>query len=204
MAITSELSADRDNSPTAFAAKVSIRQRVLDAVGADKANVFDAFAGGGEMHAAVWKSAASYIGCDQKWQRDGRTMFCADNRRVMRSIKLDRFNVFDLDAYGVPWEQAIIIADRRPVKPGEVVGMVLTEGGGLSLRNNIVPMSVRVLGRLKPGIVGLSKKQDAVINRVIEGLAKRMRCEVVKRWQAEGKTGASMRYIGLVLKGVTR
>ena len=28
-----------------------------------------------------------------------------------------------------------------------------------------------------------------------------MNCTIEKQWQAEGKTGAAMRYIGLVLKG---
>jgi hypothetical protein len=28
-----------------------------------------------------------------------------------------------------------------------------------------------------------------------------MNCTIEKRWQAEGKTGSAMRYIGLVLKG---
>jgi hypothetical protein len=189
-----------DNNPAAFKAKVDVRRRVLRAVG-QPAAVFDAFAGSGEMFSAVWKDADKYVGCDLKWARDGRKMFAADNRRVLRAIELGPFNVFDLDAYGSPWEQAIIIGDRRPVKAGEKLGLVLTEGAGLSYKANVVPLAIAMLTGLRKGIVGLAKKQDAVIDRAIAGLARRMNCSIEKRWQAEGRTGASMRYIGLVLKG---
>jgi hypothetical protein len=189
-----------DNNPQAFRAKVSIRQSVLAAVGPDKA-VFDAFAGTGEMYSAVWKEAKHYTGCDQKPHRDGRLMFCADNRRVLRAIDLAPFSIFDLDSYGSPWVQAIILTDRRRVAAGEQLGLVLTEGAGFAYKSNIVPEAIAVLTGLRTGIVGLSKKQDAVIDKAITGLARRMGCAVEKRWQAEGRTGASMRYIGLVLKG---
>jgi hypothetical protein len=189
-----------DNNPQAFRAKVAIRRSVLDAVGRDKA-VFDAFAGFGQMYSAVWKDATGYTGCDMKPQRDSRLMFCADNRRVMRAIDLASFSIFDLDSYGSPWVQAIIIADRRRVAPGELLGLALTEGAGFAYKSNIVPEAIAVLTGLRTGIVGLSKKQDAVIDKAIAGLARRMSCTVEKRWQAEGRTGASMRYIGLVLKG---
>jgi hypothetical protein len=189
-----------DNNPQAYRAKVAIRRKVLEAVGAGVA-VFDAFAGAGEMYSAVWKDAKSYTGCDQKHQRDGRLMFCADNRRVMRAIDLATFSIFDFDSYGSPWVQAIILADRRRVTAGEQIGLVLTEGAGFAYKSNIVPEAIAILTGLRTGIVGLSKKQDAVIDRAIAGLARRMNCEVAKQWRADGKTGASMRYLGLVLKG---
>lgn len=196
------LSGKTDNNPQALKAKIDIRRRVLEQIAAPI--VFDAFAGSGQMHAAVWRDALGYVGCDLKYARDGRTMFAADNRRVLRAIDLAEFNVFDLDAYGSPWEQAIIIADRRPVAADELIGIVLTQGAGLSYKANIVPVAIAELTGLRRGVVGLSKRQDDIIDRAIAGLARRMRCGVLRRWQAHGRTGASMRYIGLVLKGESR
>jgi hypothetical protein len=190
-----------DNNPAAFKAKVTIRRNVLNAVG-PKVAVFDAFGGSGKMYSEVWKDAASYAGCDMKQQRDSRLMFCADNRRVLRAIDLLPFKVIDLDSYGSPWEQAIIVADRRRVAAGELFGLVLTEGAGFAYKSNIVPAAIAALTGLRTGIVGLGKKQDQVIDRAIAGLARRMSCTVEKRWQAVGNTGASMRYIGLVLRGM--
>lgn len=199
-----------DNNPHAIKAKAELRQRVLDAVrdqassrsGPAYTGVFDAFAGSGQMFSAVWHRADHYVGCDLKWVRDGRLMFAGDNRRVLRAIDLAPFNMIDCDSYGSPWEQAIIVADRRRVAPGELFGLVLTEGAGLAYKANILPAAIRVLTGLKPGIVGLGRKQDAVIDRAIAGLVKRMRCSIVKRWQADaGKGGTSMKYIALVLRG---
>lgn len=189
-----------DNNRQARRAKIVIRQNVLDLVG-EKSAVFDAFAGSGDMYSAVWKGAGYYVGCDLKPQSDSRLMFCADNTRVLRAVDLSRFQIFDFDAYGSPWVQAIILADRRRVAPGEKLGLILTEGAGLSYKANVVPHAIAALTGIRTGTVGLSKKQDAIIDRAIAGLARRMNCTVEKRWQAEGRTGASMRYIGLVLKG---
>ncbi len=62
--------AKRDNS--ARKTKTAIRARVLEAIGADKARVFDAFAGAGVAYYTVWNRAASYVGCDLKWYSAGR------------------------------------------------------------------------------------------------------------------------------------
>lgn len=203
MAISSaRFSPKTDNNPQAFAAKVDIRRRVFNEVASQgDVMVFDAFAGSGEMYSAVWKDAKLYSGCDLKRQSDGRRMFVADNRRVLRAVSLSAFNLFDLDAYGSPWEQAIIIADRRHVEAGELFGLVITEGNGFAYKSNVVPIAIAELTGIRRGLVGMSKKQDAIIDRAINGLARRMSCTVVKQWRADGRTGASMRYIGLVLKG---
>lgn len=76
-------STKKHNSAAAWGAKVDIRERVLDFVGEGQARVFDAFAGAGKLHDAVWSRAAAYQGCDTTLYLDGRTMFCADNRRVL-------------------------------------------------------------------------------------------------------------------------
>jgi hypothetical protein len=199
---TSPTGKKTDNGRGAFSAKIGIRRNVMAAL-EQPAHVFDAFAGMGEIHGAIWKDAASYCGCELKdWQRDGRLMFVADNRRVMRSIDLKAYNLFDLDAYGSPWEQAMIIADRRPVPAGERLGMILTEGAGLAYKTNVVPAAVRELGGIKQWTVGLYRKQDGIIDRMLDGLARRMRCSIEKRWQAKGRTGAAMVYIGIVLRGL--
>ena len=44
-----------DNSPRAEKAKITIREHVLDRIA--KASVFDAYAGAGQMHTAVWAKA---------------------------------------------------------------------------------------------------------------------------------------------------
>jgi hypothetical protein len=194
-----------DNNPRAMTAKIDIRRRVLEAM-PDRVRVFDAFAGDGHMHAAVWANAFGYVGCDLKYKPltgGTRCMFAADNRRVMRAIDLAAFNVFDFDAYGSPWPQAIILADRRPVAPGERIGLVITAGhAGIPYMGQVVPAAVSELAGLRKGVAGLARNIDNVVDRCVIGLARRMRCGIARRWQAKGKTGAEVIYTGLVLEGV--
>lgn len=191
-----------DSHRKSMADKVELRRLALEAIGPGEARVFDAFAGSGVMFEKVWKGAASYTGCDLKFFRDGRRAFVADNRRVLRSIDLTAFNVFDLDAYGAPWEQALIIARRRPVSPGERIAIVLTEGSGLSLKQQNLPIALKVIA----GIDGLpprgaNRYADELLGAAIRGFAARLKCKVLKHWGAEGKSGASMRYCALVMQG---
>lgn len=191
-----------DNAPGARRAKAAIRENVLNAIGADKASVFDAFSGEGQLHRQVWHQAARYTGCDRKFYRDDRHAFVADNRRVMRAIDLSGFNILDADAYGSPWEQLLIWAARRKVRPGETIGVCLTEGSALKIKMGTIPYVLADLAGLNPHAVGAARQLDQVINRAIAGLARRMGCRVVDRWQADGRKGSSMRYVGLVLQSL--
>jgi hypothetical protein len=193
-------------APIASSAKGSkalIRRNVMEALG-EPAHVFDAFAGTGEFYREVWKDAASYVGCDLRYFTDDRAAYVADNRRVLRAIDLSRFNLFDLDAYGMPWEQAIIIAARRRIKAGERIGFVFTEGGGLTYKNNIVPRSVANLtGLSHDKAVGLFRRRTDIHSAIVSALAKRMQAKVTARWQGIGRAGTNVAYIGLVLEAAS-
>lgn len=189
-----------NNHPSALSAKIDIRSRVLDMVGPRTA-VFDAFAGEGQLYRQVWCRADYYVGCDRNWYRDARLMYVADSRRVMRAIDLGQFNVFDLDAWGSPWEFALIICARRSVKPKETIGLVITDGSSLKMRMGGLPHALAQLAGVAPWIVGAQRAPD-LIDRAIAEVSRRLRCRLVKRWEAQGTSGARMRYIGLVLEGL--
>jgi hypothetical protein len=92
--------AQTNNHPGAAKAKTIIRADVLDAIGAESAQVFDAFAGDGVMWREVSHRAAGYVGCDLNWYCHERLAYVCDNRRLMRCIDLAPFNVFDFDSLG--------------------------------------------------------------------------------------------------------
>lgn len=201
MSISASLknSGKTDNHPKSEADKAEIRRLVLAEI--PDARVFEAFAGTGKMHGKVWSKADHYVGCDLRLIHDDRLAFVADNRRVLRAIDLNAFNVFDLDAYGSPWEQALIVAARRNVAKGELVGMCITEGSGLFILQGGIPRAMAQIAGIKGKLGGGHREQDTLKERAIQGLARRMRCEIVKRWEARGHTGAKMLYAGLVLRG---
>lgn len=100
----------RDNHPRTMIPKLALRLAVIDGLGG-KAKVFDAFAGAGRLWRAVGRHYpdVTVTGVDQ---RRYRRSIKADNRRVIEGIDLERFDVVDLDSYGVPVEQARMLSDR--------------------------------------------------------------------------------------------
>lgn len=189
-----------NNHPKSAGDKIALRRRVLASVPSPK--VFDAFAGSGRMWRSVWRHAQAYVGCDLKWYRDKeRRAYVGDNRRVMRAIDLSVFNIFDLDAYGSPWDRALIVADRRAVATGELIGVVLTEGSLMKLKLGKAPNALAELAGIGGGARGMARQYQQIIDRAVSALCERMRCDLVSRIQAEGKTQAGVLYIGLVLRG---
>lgn len=194
----------RDNSTRGKSAKMTIRQNVADAIGAPL-HVFDAFAGAGEIHKAIWKErSASYTGCDLRQFHDGRRMFVADNRRVLRAIDLAVFNIFDIDAYASPWEQALIITARRKLGAGERIGIIVTEGNGISYRYGVVPHAVSALIGLRhrsmPGAV-MNQRREELQEKIWMAIAGRMHASVERLWKAGGDLRMAVAYMGAVLRG---
>jgi hypothetical protein len=191
----------RDNSHAAEGAKTRIREMVLAAIGAENARVFDAFAGAGLMHSAVWHQAAEYVGCDKQWFHDDRKAYVGDNRRVMRAIDLSKFTIFDCDAHGCPWEQLYILAARRPLAPGEVLGLVVTEGLGLKQNMGGTSKALAKLARIRTHMPGMGAARNDLIERALRRICEMMHAKVERRWQADGNKGSRVAYIGLVLRG---
>jgi hypothetical protein len=199
-----------DNAERGWRAKVEIRERVLAALTPARTVVFDAFAGTGRMWSAVWKQAAGYVACDERWHDDERCCYVADNRRVLRCIDLAPFTCFDLDAYDSPWEQAIILAVRRPrLRARERLGLVLTEGTWLTTMTGKFAVALRQASGLTGQhatevrtIYGVSTAlHDDLIARALGRVARQMGGRIVRHWRAEGQTSARLRYLGVVIEG---
>lgn len=189
-----------ENAEHGWRAKADIRRRVLELLTPAKAVVFDAFAGPGLMWKEVWKDAAGYVGCDEKWFADDRCCYVADNRRVLRCMDLAAFTCFDLDAYGSPWEQALIIAARRRVQPRELVGLVVTEGAAKRSQSYAMLQAAGLSSAL---LQKFGPLHGEVSERALLGIVRRMNGRVVKQWRAI-TGGQQMRYSGVVIEGVRR
>jgi hypothetical protein len=193
--------AKKASSPKATRAKIEVRRQVFAAIGAEKAHVFDAFCGEGHMHREVWHEAASYLGCDELfYPADDRLCYAADNLRVLRTVDLAPFTVFDLDAYGSPWEQLYIIAHRRKIRPDENIGVVLTEGQGMKLKRGGMSHALSVLSGARNRLPGLARAQDEVFDRALRRAVFLMGGKIVRRWEAASKQNSTMHYIGVILQ----
>lgn len=187
------------NHDSTRAGKAKIRENALDALG-EQAVVLDAYAGPGAMWEAVYKPrGALYVGCDKQWYKDARLMYVCDNRRLLRAIDLAPFNVFDLDAFGSPWDCALIIARRRIIAPGERVAMFLTDGAKMGATRSSFSRALAhfaKIDRVPPSFLYADVTAKAVV-----GLADEMRCEIVHSQYIEGRKMPKVRYYALVLRG---
>lgn len=191
----------QDTSPSNHRAKVEIRNRVLAAVGPERARVLDCFAGEGLMFREVWSKAASCIGIDRRFFPDDRLCFVGETERVLRSLDVQEFTIFDCDAWGSPWEQLYIIASRRRLAPGEVIGVVITEGQGIKLKMGGMSHALAKMAGMRPNMPGMGSAQHQAMDRAIAAIARMTQSTILSRWQAVGKVGSSIFYIGLVLRG---
>lgn len=194
------------NGARAVHAKLEMRERVLEHV--TPARVFDAFCGpDGEMWRAVWSRAASYVGCDEVYVPfDPRRRFVGDNRRVMRAIDLQAFNVFDLDAFGEPWEQLTILAARRTWQDGERGAIILT-WSDLKTRWGYASHALASAAGLKTLKVG--KGADlSVTPMAIRSFFRAANVKPVKSWSARGSStgrGSNKQsYSAIVFDGLPR
>jgi len=195
-----------ENSSEGKGRKVAIREAALE--WAAPSRVFDAFCGTeGAMHAAVWSRAESYVGCDTEWTpADARRRLVCDNRRALRVLELEAFNVFDLDAFGSPWEQALIIAHRRRWEPGERGALVVTDGSGLRTRFGFLPAALaRLVGIESRGTAPTEDAHEGLLPLALRRWAKlsgvQPRRALVTRSRGRGKGGSRMFYAALLFEG---
>ena len=99
--------------------KVKLR---LENLPAGTCNVLDCYAGTGHIWKIIKQRARkkkfNVIGIELK-EKQG-VYLQGDNRKFLSSMDLTRFNVIDLDAYGVPYHQLKILFTKR-LRPGTVV-----------------------------------------------------------------------------------
>lgn len=194
-----------DNGRGAKRAKVELRMKVLAAV--KPARVFDAFCGLGEMYRAAWSEAAEYTGCDSRpWDLSQPARYVADNILVLRSLGLERFNVFDFDAYGAPWDQMLVLMARRKWDPGERGAVVLTDGSSMKMRYGSMSSAMsKILGIERDALPRSDANSDALQSMLLTKWCVSSGVSALHCWRAEGKGsgrgGQRMSYTALVFEG---
>lgn len=193
-----------DNARGAHNAKIRMRRNVLESV--EPARVFDGFCGLGEMWRGAWCDAAEYLGCDERtWTPDEphRRVVC-DNKLALRALDLSRFNVFDFDAYGSPWDQMLILSHRRNWSPGERGAVVLTDGSSMKLRYGQMPRSLAMLAGTTTDKAATDADSDAIQRIALTRWLARCGLTPLRQWVAQGrgsgKGGQRMTYTAVVFE----
>jgi len=89
--------------------KAAIRTEFLP----PNAQVLDLFCGRGTMYDRVYQNnATGYVGIDRKRLRKESCFIQVNNQTYIKENDLNRFNVFDLDAYGSPWKLLLLLGPK--------------------------------------------------------------------------------------------
>ena len=94
-----------------FAEKVKLRLDSLKEVHTQVPSVLECFGGDG----LLWKEVSRISGrkinslrIDQKKDKDG-SYLCGNNLKILPSLNLADYDIIDLDAYGIPWDQLALL-----------------------------------------------------------------------------------------------
>ena len=117
----------------------------------------------------------------------------------MRMLDLAAFNVFDFDSYGCPGTDHDP-GGSSPMAKGERIGLVPT-GGAVSTCCTVASRTAAPSDQRARFIAGAGFRRD-VIEQAIGEIARRLGGRITQRWETVGKTGAKIRYIGLILEAV--
>lgn len=119
--------------------KVRIRANAIARVGGkSEARVLDLYAGTGIMRRSCYRGVKAYQGVDQRFSRPD--CIKGNNKVVYKRLVRDReWNIIDMDAYGNPYDLAILVTKELP--KGEYQ-LLFTDGLNLSLKTNSVSKAV--------------------------------------------------------------
>lgn len=121
-----------DNS--CLSEKLKIRQDVIDATGQDRVRVLDCYAGKG----IIWNllknknqdKEISVLSIEKEKGKNPNAL-CGDNLKILPSLDLSKFDVIDIDAYGLPFEQTKLILES-PFRGWIVITFIQSQYGRLN------------------------------------------------------------------------
>lgn len=175
--------------------KLEVRAWLLEQI--QPAQVLDLFCGqAGRMWSGVWRSADSYFGVDKHSPHCLAQTVRMSAERAVKSLDLNRYNLFDIDTYSSPWLIARRICRRRG--PG-TFGLALTSGEFRGLENGhsneIIRVSIGARGLSDYRLLG--RYHDLVLRLMIRSLGEipgthLLRCVVTK-------TARNIAYLALTI-----
>lgn len=95
--------------------KVLLRLETVNLIQKDTINVLEAFAGDGFVWTEVRMRTDKQINIlriDQKKDKDGIYLI-GDNIKYLKSMNFSKFDIVDLDAYGIPYQQLELIFNKK-------------------------------------------------------------------------------------------
>lgn len=96
--------------------KIMIRQEIIDLIGKPKINVLELYAGKGVLWSELKKRnpqiEINVLQIEIEKGKNKRAL-CGDNLKFLPSMNLERFDLIDVDAYGIPIAQLDVIFSKK-------------------------------------------------------------------------------------------
>jgi hypothetical protein len=180
-------------------AKKEIRSHVLSSIG-ENAHVLEVFCGAGEMYEHVWKKASGYLGIDKVKFFDQRNTICGDALKAVTKIDVDDFTIFDIDAYGSPYEILIALLPKIS-RSHKKIGFVITDGIAMDLKLGRISKGIRKLVEIDFHIAKRAHIiHDDLIAKVIKRVSQDLQGSPTGIKIANGKKGSAMKYYCFIVE----
>ncbi len=176
--------------------KLAVRRWLADQF--DDWRVLDLYCGEeGRMYQGVWSEASSYFGVDKFRPHSLATTVKMSAERASQQLRLDDYNLFDVDCYASPWAVARTICRRRG--PG-CFGLAMTSGEERGLKNGhsseIIRRTIGASGLSDYRLLG--RYQDMVIGLMLRSLGEIPGTTLCRA--AKAKTARHIVYLGVVVE----
>lgn len=102
-----------NNDPTALEKKIQLRLNSIESIAKESVAVLECFGGEGVLWREVQKRTDKRIvtlSIDQKKYK--RFQLQGDSLKVLPSLDLSKFDVVDLDSYGIPFDHCFIVLSK--------------------------------------------------------------------------------------------
>lgn len=179
---------------SALSTKIELRRWLVEKLGGSPM-ILDCFCAEGMLWERAYDKTPRYLGLDIRQFNDERRTIVCDSRRYLRhsATQLERFDLFDLDAFGTPMEHLGIICNRLRLAPGKQVGFALTDCTAFTARMSGLPAAMLAyigMARHKPSHVQDDYRND-IAGAVVAKAMKMAKLDVleVRRARNERSTG---------------
>lgn len=150
--------------------KIALREWLLQRLGgAEECAVLELFGGYGVLHDACYTKVKQHLAFDQK--KINRPTWLQGDNRVLLQTRVQGWDLYDLDAYALPWQLAYDINRMR--SPG-VYGFALTCG----MPRPFCAGKIHPFIRKKAGLGGMDFEGCGILYRYYEDII----CIMIHDW----------------------
>lgn len=158
-------------------------------------SVLEVFCGDGQMYKEVWKLSKRYTGIDKVKFFDDRHTICGDAEKITSNINFFEYDVFDIDAYGSPYNVLYNLLPGIKRANKKQVYFAITDGTNMDLKMGRISRGLRKIIGINTRIIKNAHiMHNQLIAEVVDSVASYLGGHVQQFKLAHVKSGSAVRY----------